>query len=125
MPTIGVAEGDLVINFTDKPMGTEQSDNDHPVHGACAFYLRNDEVRILGQGTRWMHGPLDALAQDASNRSGNVVRHGQRSVWMSSSASPSLGRQMVCSGPFGATRFPVVKTPSILCIVRSLGVILA
>jgi hypothetical protein len=114
-----------VINFTDKPMGTEQSDNDLPAYGACVLCLCNDEVRTLGQGTRWMHGPLDALAQDASNRSGNVVRHNQRSVWMSPSASPSLGRQMVCRGPFGATRFSVVKTPSILCIVRSLGVILA
>jgi hypothetical protein len=93
-----VAGVNVVINFTDKPMGTEQSDNDHPVHGACAFYLRNDEVRTLGQGTRWMHGPLDALAQDASNRSGNAVRRHQRSVWMSPSASPTLGRQMVCRG---------------------------
>jgi hypothetical protein len=87
-----------VINFTDKPMGTEQSDNDLPAYGACVLCLCVDVVRTHSQGTRWMHGPLDALARDASNRSDNAARRHQRSVWMSPSASPTQGRQVVCRG---------------------------
>lgn len=113
-----------MTNFTNKQVGTAQADKVYlPAYPACVAALRNDEVRTLGHGIGWMHGSHDALAQDASNRNGSAVRHHQRSVWMSWSASPFRGRQIACRGPHRVARFSVVKTPSILCIVRSLGVI--
>lgn len=113
-----------MTNLTTEQVGAAQADNVYlPVYRAQMISRRNDEVRTLGQGSGWMHGHLVALARDASNRIRTVVRQTGRSVWDLMTASSPNERRSSCIGPHRDARFNVVKTRSIPCIVRSLGVI--
>lgn len=113
------------MNFANQSNSTAQADNEYPAVRIGVISLRNDEVRTLGQETRWMHGPLDALARDANNRIVPVVRRAEGRYGSSWSASSPEGDRLMVGGRIGCARLSTVKTRSISCIVRSLRVTLA
>ena len=121
---LGGAEGVTVTNFTIEQAGTAKADNvSFPARRVRVAVLCNDGVRTPGQGIRWMQGPLDALARDASNRIGHVVRHAKGRYGCSWSASSPESDRLVVGGRIGGARSSIVKTRPISCIVRSLRVI--
>lgn len=67
-----------MTNLINIQTGTAKADKDILLSGSeCVIAFRLDTVRTRGQQTSWMNGPVDALARDASNRRGHVVRHAQ------------------------------------------------
>lgn len=126
MNILGDAEGVIVTNFTIEQAGTAKADSVClPACRVRVAVLRNDEVRTLGQELRWMHGPLDALARDASNRIVPVVRRAEGRYGCSSHANSPESDRFDVGGRIGCARLSTVKTHAISCIVRSLRVTLA